>query len=321
MLREACPAALKPAAGFPASRKPSARCDGRRTLVRRIGVVNEKGGSCKTTLTVHLGAWLASRKAQRVLLIDLDPQGHLGKTLGYEVSAYARTTFEMLVDNERNPGLFVRRTRFEGLDVIVSNKSIALLPNVTAADNERHLRLSRALDRLPGYDYVLMDSPANFGTAMLNLFTAADELVVPVNASFLALDGCAELVKTLSGLPASPGIVPPALRLIVPTLYRPTRMADAVIERLNKHFPGRVHAEPLRYDVKMEEAQSHGKTIWEYARNARAAEMLSGLAEALFDMGPALRQPEAPEISRPKSAESHDAGGGPPARIGFGREL
>jgi chromosome partitioning protein len=290
-------------------------------VVRRIGVVNEKGGSCKTTLAVHLGAYLATEKDQRVLLVDLDPQGHLGKTLGYDVSAYTRTTLEMLTDEERNPGLFVRRTRFEGLDIVLSNKSIALLPTITAADPERHLKLLKALDRLSGYDFVVMDSPANFGTAMLNIFAAADELVVPVNASFLALDGCAELVKTLSVLPESPGIVPPALRLIVPTLYRPTRMADAVIERLKEHFPGRVHGEPLRFDVKMEEAQSHGKTIWEYARHTRAAGMLAGLGEAVFALGPALKRRETAGIPAATPVDSTRNGDGPALPIGIRREL
>jgi chromosome partitioning protein len=251
-------------------------------VARRIGIVNEK---CKTTLAVHLGAYLAGEKGKRVLLLDLDPQGHLGKTLGYDVNAYSRTTLEMLLDQERNPALFVRRTRFKGLDVVLSNKSIAIFPTVTAADPQRHLRLRRALDRLPGYDFVLIDSPASFGTLMLNIFAAAEELVVPVNASFLALDGCAELARTLATLPSSPGISAPVLRLIVPTLYRPTRMADAVLERLRAHFPDRVFPEPLRYDVKVEEAQSHGRTIWEYTPRSRAGEMLADLGQYLFAMG------------------------------------
>jgi len=289
-------------------------------LARRIGIVNEKGGSCKTTLAVHLGAHLATRNAARVLLVDLDPQGHLGKTLGYEVSAYTRTTLEMLLDEERNPGLFVRRTRFDGLDVILSNKSIALFPTITAADAERHLRLRRCLDRLGNYDFVLMDAPANFGTTMLNIFAAAQELVVPVNASFLALDGCAELVKTLSGLRASPGIPPPALRLIVPTLYRPTRLADAVIERLNAHFPGRVHDEPLRYDVKMEEAQSHGKTIWEYAPASRAARMLAALGERVFALGPAAARPAETAAAAAGSTVAPRPEAPRASRAGLGRE-
>ena len=86
-------------------------------MVRRIGIVNEKGGSCKTTLAVHLGAYLASQKRKRVLLVDLDPQGQLGKTLGYDVNSYSRTALELLLDEERNPELFVRRTRFEKLAV------------------------------------------------------------------------------------------------------------------------------------------------------------------------------------------------------------
>jgi chromosome partitioning protein len=277
---------------------------GGHVVARRIGIVNEKGGSCKTTLAVHLGAYLAGEKRKRVLLIDCDPQGHLGKTLGYDVNAYSRTTLEMLLDEERNPALFVRRTRFKGLEVVLSNKSIAIFPTVTAADPQRHLRLRRALDRLPGYDFILIDSPASFGTLMLGIFAAAEELVVPVNASFLALDGCAELTRTLATLPSSPGISAPDLRLIVPTLYRPTRMADAVLERLRAHFPGRVFPDPLRYDVKVEEAQSHGRTIWEYAPRSRAGVMLADLGHHLFTMGaPPGRAPVAEGARAPEADE------------------
>ena len=265
-------------------------------MARRIAFVNEKGGSCKTTLTVHMGAWLATVPGKRVLLVDLDPQGQLGKTLGYDVSAYNRTTLELLLDDTRDPALFLRRTRFENLDVVLCNKSIALFPTLVASDPDRDVRLSRAMDRVEDYDFVLFDSPASFGTIMLNLLVAAREVIVPVNASFLALDGCAELVKTMEALPATHSLPEPELRLIVPTLYRPTRMADSVIERLNAHFPGRVHAEPLRYDVKIEEAQSHGRTIWEYDPRARSCEMLSRLGGQVLAMGPPRARREAASV-------------------------
>jgi chromosome partitioning protein len=283
-------------------------------MARRIAFVNEKGGSCKTTLTVHMGAWLASTAGLRVLLIDLDPQGQLGKTLGYEVSAYKRTTLELLLDGARDPALFLRRTRFKGLDVVLSNKSIALLPTLVASDPDRDRRLLRAVERLRDYDFILFDSPASFGTIMLNLLLAAQEVIVPVNASFLALDGCAELVRTLEALPETHGLPTPEIRLIVPTLYRPTRMADSVIERLHAHFPGRVHAEPLRYDVRMEEAQSHGLTIWEYDPRARSAGMLSGLGEHVLAMGPpreARRGAAADPSGRPALPDAVDPRGRP----------
>ena len=263
-------------------------------LTRRIGFVNEKGGSCKTTLTVHVGAYLAEQRGMRVLLVDLDPQGHLGKTLGYDVGAYRRTTLELLMDEARDPVLFVRRTRFDRLDVVFSNKSIAVFPTVVASDPRRDFKLARAIDRLEGYDFILFDSPASFGTIMINVLVAAREIIVPVNASYLALDGCAELMRTIEGLARSHRITPPEIRLIVPTLYRPTRMADAVIERLEAHFPKKVHPEPLRYDVKVEEAQSHGQTIWEYAPRARAAEIFAHLGDRILAM-----DVPAPQSDRP----------------------
>ncbi len=268
-------------------------------LTRRIAFVNEKGGSCKTTLAVHVGAYLAAQRGMRVLLVDLDPQGHLGKTLGYDVGAYKRTALELLLDEARNPALFVRRTRFDRLDIVLSNKSIAVFPTVAASDPRRDFRLARAMDRLEGYDLILFDSPASFGTIMINLLVAAREVIVPVNASYLALDGCAELVRTIEALAGSHGIAPPEIRLIVPTLYRPTRMADAVIERLQAHFPKQVHPEALRYDVKVEEAQSHGRTIWEYAPHARAAEMLARLGDRILSLDiPAVRSDRPDPLSR-----------------------
>jgi chromosome partitioning protein len=180
---------------------------------RRIAFINEKGGSAKTTLVANLGAYLALRRGGRVLAIDMDPQGQLARVLGIERRAPSRSAIDLLLDGvlgdaslDRSPDrgsavLPIVRTRIPGLDVIVANKSLGLFPAWQDGDDvDPSGRLRAALDKsrdVDRYEFIFFDAPPSFGPLTLNVLRAADEVVIPVPLTFLALDGCAELVRTL----------------------------------------------------------------------------------------------------------------------------
>ena len=123
---------------------------GGRAITRRIAVINEKGGSCKTTLTSSVGDYLARVHNKRVLLVDLDPQGQLGKVLGIDVGAVRRTALDLLLDavigEETRPALPAIRARHPNLDLVPSNKSLALFP-AEAAGLEHDTRVLRNMER------------------------------------------------------------------------------------------------------------------------------------------------------------------------------
>lgn len=254
-------------------------------MTRRIAFINEKGGVGKTTLAVNVAAFLAGKKGRRVLLVDLDTQGHAGKALGLDVRTVSPNVFHLLTDEAVGVGEVVRPTAVQGLDVIPSWKEMADFPTEAAADPDRALRLRRALSALDGrYDVLVLDAPPSLGLTTTNVLLAAEEVVIPVATTYLALDGCAEMSDTVTRVAAD--YRHPALRVtqVVPTLYRKTQLADEVVATLERYFPRRV-SEPMTLNVAIDEAQSHGKTIWEYAPWSRGATILQKVAEAIDRAG------------------------------------
>jgi chromosome partitioning protein len=264
--------------------------------MRRIAFINEKGGTGKTTLAVNTAAWLARARKQRVLLVDLDTQGHAGKSLGLDVRALRPNVFHLLTDASVRLEDVVRPSQVEGLDVIPAYREMAEFPVAVAADPARARRLAERLSaaEAAGYDAVVFDAPPSLGLTTRNILVAATEVVVPVALTYFALDGCAEVAATVREVAQSEGR--PELRItkVVPTQYRKTALADAILERLSAYFPDALSATPLGYSVKVDEAQSHGQTIWEYAPKCRGAQMLAEIAAEIHGSGAAAGRRRSP---------------------------
>src|SRR5262249_13946560 len=133
-----------------------------------------------------------------------------------------------------------------------------------------------------GFDTIVFDAPPSMGLTTLNLLYAADEVVVPVSLTYLSLDGCAEMVQTVRKVADEHARPDLRISLVVPTLYRKTALADEILAKLEAYFPGWVCQTPLGLNVKIDEAQSHGQTIWEYAPWSRGAQMLEAIAEEVL---------------------------------------
>jgi chromosome partitioning protein len=256
--------------------------------VRRVAFVNEKGGTCKTTLCVNVGAWLAGR-GERVLLADLDTQGHAGKSLGVDVRGLRPTVFEWLLGTASLDEV-VRPTPVTGLELLPANKDLAALPVALAAAPDRADRLDRRLDALPPgrWDWVLVDAPPSVSLVTENVLVGARELVVPVALTYLALDGCAEIVRSLEQLREERGRAP-ELTLVVPTLHRRTQLADEILAKLREHFPRALSRTALSWSVKVDEAQSHGRTVFEHAPRSAGARDLAAIADELRRRGAGSR--------------------------------
>ena len=260
--------------------------------MRRIAFINEKGGTCKTTLCVNMGAWMARRCGKRVLVVDLDTQGHAGKSLGVDVRSITPTVAELLLGTAPLSEV-VRPTAVPGLDLLPANKSLAAFPLQVAADEGRAERLRRVVEALPPrWDLVLFDAPPSVSLVTENVLRAATEIVLPVALTYLALDGCAEIMASLARLEAE-GAGPPVLTLVVPALYRKTQLADEILAKLRQRFPQQVSRTVLGWSVKIDEAQSHGLTVFEHAPSSVGARALSALAEELLEREPAAVPPRA----------------------------
>lgn len=261
--------------------------------MRRIAFINEKGGTGKTTLAVNVAAWLASEKRLRVLLVDLDTQGHAGKALGLDVRALPRNVFHLLSDPSLSFADVVQPSAIPGLAVVPSYKQMADFPVVAASHPRRELLLRDRLAQAGDYDVVVFDAPPSMGLTTLNILAAATEVVVPVALSYLSLDGCAEVVDTVRQSAERHSRSDLRVTRVVPTLYRKTALADAILAKLHEHFPHEVARTPLAMNVKIDEAQSHGQTIFEYAPKSRGAELLAEIAADLYAAGAARPQKKA----------------------------
>jgi chromosome partitioning protein len=250
--------------------------------MRRIAFINEKGGTCKTTLCVNVAARLAAR-GRRVLLADLDTQGHAAKSLGIDPRRLAPTVHEWLLGTAPFSAV-VRRTAVPGLDLLPANKDLAGWPQAVGAAGEGVLR--RRLDEVApdAYDVVLVDSPPSRSLVTDNILGAASEIVIPVALTYLALDGCAEILESLDRLRAERGAAP-ALTLVVATLYRKTQLADEILAKLRARLGPAVSDTVLGWSVKVDEAQSHGQTVFEWAPRSPGARALAAIADEIDARG------------------------------------
>ncbi len=233
----------------------------------------------------------------------MDPQGQLGKVLGLEVRRPRHSAIQLLVDSvlgeavggveesinrsSAPSALPASATRIPNLDVIVANKSLALFPSWTdghRAAEDSTGRLAKTLDEAPNtrdYDFILFDSPPSFGPLTLNILRAADEVVVPVPLTFLALDGCAEMMRTLEMVRSRYDRPDLHLTMVIPMFYRRTRLAGEILAKLEQRFSKELSLTTVGYNVKIDEAQSRGLSIIEYAPRDRGAQVMASIAEEL----------------------------------------
>ncbi len=254
--------------------------------MRRIALINQKGGVGKTTTVANLGAALALA-GREVVLIDLDPQANLTLHLGQEVEPGAPSTHGLLT--EALPlAEALRPTRLPRLRLVGANLDLsgAELELATASGRESLLRdklaaWARDEDGREGgrsADYVLIDCPPSLGLLSINGLAAASEVFLATQTEFFALQGMSRLVEVVQLVRAR---LHPELELtgIVPCLYDSRlRLAREVLAEIRKYFPGRVFRQAIHANVKLAEAPSFGQTIFEYAPDSSGARDYRALA-------------------------------------------
>jgi len=235
--------------------------------MRTIAVVNQKGGCGKTITSINLAAFLA-REQKRVLLVDMDPQGHA--TLGVlSGSVGTPTMYEVFVTERGGQSTRLRditRSARENLDVAPSDIRLSVIPERLTGVAGRETVLADNLAEVRGrYDFAIVDCPPNIGLLTLNALRACLEAIVPMDPSFFSLHGLGKQLETFDALEKQTGhrITPRALL----TLYSGrTPFVRAIVDEIRSHLDGRYFETVIRYSVKLAEAASHGLPIAHYAR-------------------------------------------------------
>ncbi|MFW5966920.1 MAG: AAA family ATPase [Persicimonas sp.] len=231
----------------------------------RIAVLNQKGGTGKTTTTVNLGAGLA-REGYRVLLIDVDSQGHVGVSLG--VSG-PKSLYDVLVEEAPIEDCVVSAR--PNLDVLPSDETLASAEIFLARrDEDRDTLLRRRFNEAPRYDFILLDCGPSLSLLNMNALTFADHLIVPVACDYLSLIGVKQVMKTLKKINSA--LMHPIQVLgILPTFYdMRNNISDEAVKTLRGHFHDKV-LPAIRVNTRLKEAPSHEKTIFEHAPSSRGA--------------------------------------------------
>lgn len=247
-------------------------------MTRIIALVNQKGGVGKTTSTINIGAGLA-RAGKKVLLVDLDPQGNLTISLGIKAHELDTTLYELL-KGEVN----AIRTIVEGsYDVIPSDIRLSGAELELNSQPGREMILKEVLKPIAAkYDYILIDCPPSLGLITLNGLTAAQEIFIPLQAEFLALNGMAQLINTIKAVQRR---LNPDLGIsgIITTLYDSRKnLNKEVLEKITEYFPDQAFKTLIRDNVALAESPSFGKDIFEYKPDSNGAEDYKALCAEII---------------------------------------
>jgi chromosome partitioning protein len=261
--------------------------------VVRVAVANQKGGVGKTTTAVNLAAGLASL-GRKVLLADLDPQANATTGVGIEHRSLSYTVYDCLV-GDADPAGVVVETAYPGLELLPSTIDLAGAELELVGAMARETKLRSILDRLPGYDLILIDCPPSLGLLTVNALTAAERVLIPIQCEYYALEGLSQLMRNFELVQ---GGLNSQLELggIVLTMYDArTKLSEEVAQEVRNHFGDKVFTSIVPRSVRLSEAPSYGQPAIAYDPSSRGARAYMWLAEE-FDqkvLGGPVRNAEA----------------------------
>ncbi len=280
--------------------------------MRVIAVANQKGGCGKTITAINLAAGL-SMQGKRVLLVDMDPQGHASLGLNVRSEDLGFSMYDLIRGLERTDIILddIILPVQENLDLAPSNILLASVEQELTGWADRYQRLAKGLKTTSKeYDFIIIDCPPHLGVLTLNALFAAQSVLVPIDASFFSLHGVTKLFQTMEFVKEE--LEHEVDYKILPTMFeRRSRFAKEVLAEIRSHFGAKVYATMIRGNVKLREAASHGRSIFFYAPKSAGAQdygQLAGevLAEAFLPAEPQSlwkSSNDRPSISAPTLSE------------------
>ena len=257
-----------------------------------ISVVNQKGGVGKTTTAVNLGAYLAKR-GKFVLLVDLDPQCNATSGIGVDHRALDKGVYEAITGTHAFRDIIVPTT-VEGYRLAPATPNLAGAGVELVNAENREFKLAEALSSVRhDYDYIIIDSPPSLGLLTVNGLVAADQVLIPVQAEYYALEGLTALMETIELVKQN---IKPDLGILgaVITMFDPrTRLSNEVMNEIYKYFSNKIFRSIVPRNVRLAEAPSYGKSIIDYDPWSKGARAYERLAEEVVEVVEAAEHAQA----------------------------
>ena len=245
-----------------------------------IAVTNQKGGVGKTTTTINVASGLANRGA-KVLIVDLDPQGNASSGLGVPKEDNGLKTYDVLCREARLDQAW-RQTHVDNLWLLPANNDLAVAEIDLSQMSQREFRLSQAI-KDTNFDYILIDCPPSLGLLTINALTASNLVLIPVQAEYYAMEGLSQLLGTVQAVRAStnPGIE--LLGIAITMFDKRNSLSEQVQKELAGYFGDKLFKTEVPRNVRLAEAPSYGRTIYDHDRWSKGARAYKALVNEILD--------------------------------------
>ena len=248
-----------------------------------IAVANQKGGVGKTTTAVNLSAALGERR-NKILLVDIDPQGNSTSGFGVDKKSGASTTYDLLLGDVDAEQAIVK-TKYKNVDIIPSGIELAGAEVELVEAEDRVARLKKSLISVKGlYDYIFIDCPPSLGLITLNALTAADTVMMPIQCEFYALEGLSQLMGTIRQVKRIYNPLIDVEGVLLTMFQGRLNLTMQVVDDVKKYFPGKVYKTVIPRNVRISEAPSYGEPVTYYDRASKGAKAYIELAKEFIKL-------------------------------------
>lgn len=251
-------------------------------MTRIIAVANNKGGVGKTNVSVNLPVFLAAL-GKRVLLVDFDHQANATFSLGIHPKNLPLSVYHALMGHV-TPSAIIRKSPFFGYEIMPASADLAGASVELVNLQDREFKLREVLNKVrDSYDFIIIDSPPSLGPLTINALCAANEVLIPVQCEYLALEGLDQLLNTVKLVKENLGQDLKITGALLTMYNRNNRISREVAKEIRRNFPGYVFDTVIPRQVSLAEAPRYGKTILQYAPTSSAAQSYRELAQELLN--------------------------------------